>query len=252
MTDHERIDRLIRFMLKKVNKAVYEFGMIQDGDRIAVALSGGKDSFSLLEVLRHRLRYVPEKYTVCAVHVVGDSRGPEGFAWPGEMENWLRGQGIEYLIRPSHLADDERLPMTCERCTWNRRRTLFEMAGDLGCNKIAFGHHLDDLAQTALLNLIRHGKNETMAPKAEYFGRRYHIIRPLMYVPEHDLKRFSSVAEFPAPPPLCPLGEHTQRQRAKDLIAEMRKDCRKVTQNLVRAALTDMYRRNSDPPRGTE
>ncbi len=237
MTDQARIDRLVRFLLKKVNKAVYEFDMIQDGDRIAVALSGGKDSFSLVEILRRRLRFVPEKYTVCAVHVVGDARGPEGFPWPVEMEEWLKEQGVEHLIRPSFIPEDEQLPMTCERCTWNRRRTLFEMAGDLGCNKIAFGHHLDDMAQTALLNLTRHGRIEGMAPKADYFGGQYQIIRPLIYVPEHELKRFSSVAEFPTPPPLCPRGEHSQRQRAKDLIAEMRKDCKKVTQNIVRASL---------------
>lgn len=251
MTDQTRAERLAGFLLKKINKGVYEYGMIEDGDRIAVALSGGKDSFSLLELLRFRERFVPDKYTVAAIHVVGDARGPDGFPWPAEMEDWLRDRGIEYLIRPSHLAEDEQLPMTCDRCTWNRRRTLFEMAGELGCNKLAFGHHLDDLAQTALLNLVRHGRNETMAPKAEYFGGRYHIIRPLMYVPEIELKRYSSACEFPAPPPLCPRGQHSQRQQAKDLIAEMRKDCGKVTQNLVRSALTG-YRRNSDSPRGTE
>lgn len=255
MTDQARIDRLCRFLLKKVNKAVYGFRMIEDGDRIAVALSGGKDSFSLLEVLRDRLRYVPEKYTVCAVHVVGDARGPEGFPWPAEMEEWLREREIPFLIRPSHLPDGEQIPMTCERCTWNRRRTLFEMAGDLGCNKVAFGHHLDDMAQTAILNLTRHGRLDAMSPMAEYFGGMYHIIRPLIYVPEHELKRFSAANEFPAPPPPCPRGEHSQRQRAKEIIADMQRDAKKVTQNIVRAALRDAAsdpRRNSDPDRGTE
>lgn len=231
-----RAHRLASFMLKKVNKAVYEFQMIEDGDRIAVALSGGKDSFGLLEVLRFRQRYVPEKYEVAAIHVIGDARGPD-LPWPTEMEEWLSEQGIAYLIRPSHLADDEQLPMTCGRCAWNRRRTLFEMASTWDCNKVAFGHHLDDLAETALLNLIRHGKCETMSPKAEYFGGALTVIRPLMYVPERDLRRFASACEFPPPLPECPLAEHTQRKRAKELIAEMAKDARKVRENLVRAAL---------------
>ncbi len=239
MRDEARIDRLCRFLLKKVNKAVYGFGMIEDGDRIAVALSGGKDSFSLLDVLRARIRYVPEEYSVCAVHVVGDARGPEALPWPTEMEDWLKVREIPYTIRPSHLADDEQLPMDCGRCTWNRRRTLFEMADELGCNKIAFGHHLDDMAQTAILNLTRHGRLEAMTPKAEYFGGQYHIVRPLIYVPENELKRFSAANEFPAPPPSCPRGEHSQRRRAKDVIAEMQRDSRKVTQNIVRAAMKE-------------
>ena len=239
MTQNEaRIDRLSHFLLKKVNKAVYEFDMIEDGDRIAVALSGGKDSFSLLEILRYRQRFAQEKYSLAAIHVVGDARGPEMPPYP-QIEEWLCEQGIEYLIRPSHLPEDEQLPMSCERCTWNRRRTLFEMAKELGCNKIAFGHHLDDLAQTALLNLIYHGRIETMAPKADYFDGVFHVIRPLVYVPEREIVRFASSREFPAPPPPCPRGEHTQRRRMKDLIAEMKTDCRKAAQNLVRAALRD-------------
>jgi len=230
-----RAHRLASFMLKKVNKAVYEFEMIQDGDRIAVALSGGKDSFSLLEILRFRQRYVPEKYEVAAIHVIGDARGTD-LPRPIEMETWLSERGIAYLIQPSHLAEDEQLPMTCGRCTWNRRRTLFEMARGLGCNKVAFGHHLDDLAETALMNLIRHGKCETMSPKAEYFGGALTIIRPLMYVPERDLVRLAAASGFPNPPDMCPLGDCTQRARAKELIAEMAKDARKVRENLVRAA----------------
>lgn len=231
-----RAHRLASFMLKKVNRAVYEFEMIRDGDRIAVALSGGKDSFGLLEILRFGHRYVPEKYEVAAIHVIGDARGTD-LPRPIGMETWLSERGIAHLIRPSHLAENEQIPMTCGRCTWNRRRTLFEMAKELGCNKVAFGHHLDDLAETALMNLIRHGKCETMSPKADYFDGDLMLIRPLIYVPERDLVRFAAASEFPAPPDPCPLGDCTQRSRAKELIAEMAKDARKVRQNLVRAAL---------------
>lgn len=238
--DDARAGRLASFLLKKVNKAVYEFDMILDGDRIAVALSGGKDSFSLLEILRYRQQHVPEKHTLAAVHVIGDARGPKLPPYP-QLEEWLQESEIEYLIRPTFLPDDEKLPMTCERCTWNRRRTLFEMARDLGCNKVAFGHHLDDLAETALLNVIHHGRNETMALNAEYFGGALTVIRPLAYVPESELRRFASAHEFPSPPPTCPRGEHTQRQRAKELIAEMKRDCPRVKSNLVRSALRAMY-----------
>ena len=229
------IERLAGNLMKKVNKAVYRYGMIADGDRIAVALSGGKDSFGLLEILRYRQRFVPEKYSVAAIHVIGDARGPD-IPPPTELRKWLDDRGIEHLIRPTYLAENESLPMSCERCTWNRRRTLFTMAKELGCNKIAFGHHLDDLAETALMNLIFHGRNETMSPTADYFGELT-LIRPLMLVPERELVRFAAANGFPNPPDPCPIGCHTRRQWAKDLIAEMRRSCPKVTSNLVRAAL---------------
>ena len=150
--------RLASFLVKKLNKAVYDFGMIDDRDRIAVALSGGKDSYSLLQMLIYRQGTVPERYSVVALHVVGDARGPDMPA-DNQMEGWLRAVGVEHLIRRTRLAESEQLPMPCERCTWNRRRTLFEMARELGCNKLAFGHQLDDLAQTVLLNLMYHGRN---------------------------------------------------------------------------------------------
>ena len=231
----QNLERLAGNLMKKVNKAVYRYGMISDGDRIAVALSGGKDSFGLLEVLRYRQRFVPEKYSVAAIHVIGDARGPD-IPPPTQLQEWLERQGIERLIRPTYLAENEILPMSCERCTWNRRRTLFEMARELGCNKIAFGHHLDDLAETALMNLVFHGKNETMSPTADYFSELT-LIRPLMLVPAHELVRFAAANDFPPPPDPCPIGCHTRRQWAKDLITEMRKACPKVTSNLVRAAL---------------
>ena len=141
MYDEARADRLAHFLLKKVNKAVRDFDMIAQGDRIAVALSGGKDSFTLLRILQYRQRFALEKYTVAALHVAGDARGPELGPHPA-LEDWLGVHQVEYLIRPIRLAEDEHLPMSCQRCTWNRRRTLFEMAVALSCNKLAFGHHV--------------------------------------------------------------------------------------------------------------
>lgn len=245
MATNLRAERLARFMLKKVNKAIYEFGMIEDGDRIAVALSGGKDSLSLLYILRFRMRFVPEKYSVVAIHVVGDARGSQLPPYP-ELEEWLRAHEIEYLVRQMFVPEGEAIPMTCERCTWNRRRTLFEMARELGCNKVAFGHHLDDLAETALLNLIYHGRLETMAPCASYFGGMFKLIRPLAYVPEAEIKRFSSLIELPFPPPPCPRGEQTKRQLMRKLIEELGKDAHRIRENIVRAALkSEIYEKES-------
>ncbi|HEY3297609.1 MAG TPA: ATP-binding protein, partial [Armatimonadota bacterium] len=157
-----------------------------------------------------------------------------------ELEEWLTANNIEYMIRPTFMAENEDVPIPCSRCTWNRRRTLFEMADELGCNKLAFGHHLDDLAETALLNLTYHGKNETMRPVREYFDGRISMIRPLMYVPEHELKRFSRAHDFPPPPSMCPRGEHTQRKRMKEIVAELERECHGATWNITRSALSTM------------
>lgn len=234
--DEARADRLAHFMLKKVNRAVREFNMIEDGDRIAVALSGGKDSFSLLKILQYRQRFSPERFELVGLHVVGDARGRDLPPYP-EMEAWLREQDVEYLMRPTHMAEDETIPMPCQRCTWNRRRTLFEMATSSGCNKLAFGHHLDDLAETALMNLIYQGKLETMSPVRGYLDGKLSIIRPLAYVPEREIVRFASVNEFPPPPPECPHGRNTERRHMKDTITDMTRDSRKIRENIVRAAL---------------
>jgi len=234
--DETRAERISRFLVKKVNRAVYQYRMIEDGDRVAVALSGGKDSFSLLEILRYRQRAVPEKYSIAAIHVIGDARGTDIPPYP-QLEEWLVTRKIGYSIRPTYMADDETLPMSCQRCTWNRRKTLFEMAVELGCNKIAFGHHLDDLAQTVLLNLSLHGRLETMAPVRNYFDGSLSIIRPLIYVPENELKRFASAHEFPPPPQECPRGEHSHRKQMKDILIQMQKACRQARYNLVRSAL---------------
>lgn len=233
--DNEKAERLAFFMLKKVNRAVREFGMIEDGDKIAVALSGGKDSFSLLRILQYRQKSAPENYSLCSLHVLGDSRGPDTPAHP-PLEDWLKAIGIEYMIRPTYLAEDEKPPIPCERCTRNRRRTLLEMAKETGCNKIAFGHHLDDLAETALLNLINHGKNETIAPTRRYFDT-ITIIRPMVYVPEREIKRLADASAFPPPPPPCPLAEHTERRQMKELLTELTRINRRAAANLARSAL---------------
>lgn len=136
-------DRLAYWLLKDVNRAIRDFTMIADGGRVAVAVSGGKDSLSLLRLLDYRRRSAAERYTLAAVHVVGDARGPAIEAHRPLLE-WLEASGVKHLVVPLYLPAEEPLPLGCQRCTWNRRRTLFEAAQRLGCNVVAFGHHADD------------------------------------------------------------------------------------------------------------
>lgn len=232
-------DRAAHFLWKKAAKAIRQFEMISDGDRVGVALSGGKDSFSLLAILLYGRRFFSGDFTVVALHVVGDARGAELPPHP-ELPAWLQERGIQHDVFPTYIAPDEELPCGCQRCTWNRRRTLFEMARNAGCNRLAFGHHLDDLAQTALLNLAYHGKNETMAPTRDYFDGEVTLIRPLCYTRESEIRRFSNLHGFPPPPSQCPRGEHSHRRRMKELLFELHRDCRTAEWNLVQSALKAM------------
>lgn len=229
-------DRLAYWLLKDVNRAIRDFEMIQDGDRVAVAVSGGKDSLSLLRLLEARRTQVPERYTLFAIHIQGDARGPETPPHPPLLD-WLRESGFPYVVEPPRLPDGETLPLGCQRCTWNRRRVLFETAQRLGCNVVAFGHHADDLAQTTLLNLLYHGRVETMSPRRDYFDGVLRLVRPLCYLAESDVRRFARACGFPPPPEDCPQSDHSKRKLARDLLKQAEKGCKDARINLLRAGL---------------
>lgn len=229
-------NRLAYWLLKDINRAVRDYKMIADGDRVAIALSGGKDSLSLLRLLDLRRQTAAERYELVAIHITADARGPETPAHPA-LEEWLRASGYSYRIEAIRLPEGETLPLGCQRCTWNRRRVLFETAQRLGCNVVAFGHHADDLAQTTLLNLLYHGRVETMAPRREYFDGLLRLVRPLCYTAEKDIRRYARSNNFPSPPPDCPQSNYSRRKLARDLLAQAEKGCRDARINLLRAGL---------------
>jgi tRNA 2-thiocytidine biosynthesis protein TtcA len=231
----EKAARRGYFMLKKVNPAIREYDMIRDGDRVAVAVSGGKDSLSLLTLLRLRQQRVPQRYELVALHVRGDARGPGCPAHP-PLTEWLQAHAYAFSIESLELSPDEPQPLSCQRCARNRRKTIFQAADRLGCNVVAFAHHGDDLAQTALLNLFYGGRLETMAPSADYFGR-FRLIRPLAFVAEKDVAYFSRACEFPPPPPKCPRAGDSHRALAAEAMRLFRHDAHRVRTNLIRASL---------------
>jgi len=224
------------WLLKDVDKAIRDFDMIHDGDRVAVAVSGGKDSLTLLELLSHRLKTSKEKYSFLAIHVIGDTNGA-GHHLHKPLEDWFLNQGYDYVVEPMTIPEGESLPMGCKRCTWNRRRTLFETAIRLGCNKVAMGHHADDLAQTTLLNLIFSGRVETMSPIADYFQDAFQLIRPLCYLPERRIRSFARVNNYPPPPPTCPQSVQSRRLKAEELIRQAEGWCKDIRVNLLRVGL---------------
>ncbi len=229
-------NKLAYWLLKDVNRAIRDFEMIAEGDRVAVAVSGGKDSLSLLRLLDLRRQTSPVKYNLAAIHVLGDARGPDTPRHPPLLD-WLAACGFETKVAPLELPEGEPLPLGCQRCTWNRRKALFAAAQRLDCNVVAFGHHADDLAQTTLLNLLFHGKVETMAPRRDYFDGAIRLIRPLCYLAEADVRRFARACGFPPAPPDCPQSDHSQRQMARDLLRRAGQGCQDARINLLRAGL---------------
>lgn len=223
------------FLSKKVDKAIRHHNMIEEGDRILVGVSGGKDSMSLLRLLNYRIKFSPVKYELVVAHVRGDARGGD-IEVPDYFVQWLEDEGVPYVIQGISMPETEELPMGCERCGRNRRRTLFEIAEAQGCNKVALGHHVEDFSHTALLNLFYHGRLETMAFRRVYFGGKFTLIRPLAYVRERELISFAKACEFPVVPAECPQAPLSKRQAAKEMMQRLGKDFRYANINIIRAA----------------
>ncbi len=229
-------ERLAHFLFKALNRAVRQFTMLRPDDRVAVAVSGGKDSLALLRLLQmHRLSF-EKRYTVAAVHVRGDATGITPPHPP--LEAWLADQGIPYRIVEPELKETDTPPLTCARCTWLRRKALFLAAADMGCNVVAFAHHADDAAQTTLLNLLYGGDVRTVQPAAHYFGGQMRLIRPLIYIPESELARFAQACGFPPPPSACPQAAGSRRRLIAEMLKLLGRDyLRQARANLIRAGL---------------
>jgi len=236
-------DSIAYYLLKDVNRAVRDFDLIAPGERIAVGVSGGKDSRTLLELLLRGVQLPPgpeaarqPAYEVVAIHVDGSDVGlPDQRPM---LEPWLKSLGVDYEIAPLETPEDEPLPMDCFRCAWNRRKALFTVADRLGCHKVAFGHHADDTAVTALLNLLYKGRLETLAPHREYFDGRFTVIRPLIYLTAAEIARYARARGWKFPPELeCPRGKDTRRVKVENFLRSLSgKEQEQIRANLWRMA----------------
>jgi tRNA 2-thiocytidine biosynthesis protein TtcA len=223
----------VRNLLKSVNRAVREFELIADGDRIAVGVSGGKDSRVLLDLLLRGVD-IPGTYTVVAVHIDGTHVGLPNLV--PTLEPWFDALGVTYDIAPLAVADDEPLPMDCFRCALNRRKALFFAAERLGCNKVAFGHHADDVAVTTLMNVLYKGRLEALEPRRSYFARRFTLIRPLLYTTEKEIIGYARAQGWTFPPALtCPHAAKARRAQFERFLATFKdKERTQIRANLGR------------------
>ena len=219
----EREDRkLEKRLCREVGRAIADYRMIEEGDRVMVCLSGGKDSYGLLDILMKLQKRAPVNFELIAVNL--DQKQP-GF--PAEvLPNYLQGLGIPFHIetQDTYSIVKKVIPegkTMCSLCSRLRRGILYRVAKELGATKIALGHHRDDILQTLLLNMFFGGKLKGMPPKLVSDNGEFMVIRPLAYVPEKDLVRWAQVREFPIIPcTLCGSQENLQRQQMSAMLKE--------------------------------
>lgn len=216
--DHKLEKRLCREM----GQAIADYNMIEDGDRVMVCLSGGKDSYALLDILMKLQQRAPINFELIAVNL--DQKQP-GF--PADvLPNYLGQLGIQFHIetQDTYSVVKKVIPegkTMCSLCSRLRRGILYKVARELGCNKIALGHHRDDILQTLLLNMFFGAKLKGMPAKLVSDNGEFMVIRPLAYVPEKDLIRWAQVRQFPIIPcTLCGSQENLQRQNMKAMLQD--------------------------------
>lgn len=222
----EKMKQVTKKLHRDVGEAISQFSMIEDGDRIMVCLSGGKDSYTMLDMMLHFQKVAPISFEIVAVNL--DQKQP-GF--PEEvLPNYLSELGVEYKIieKNTYKVVMEKTPegkTTCSLCSRLRRGTLYEAAKDLGCNKMALGHHRNDIIETFLLNFFFSGKMETMPPKFKNDAGELVILRPLAFCKESDIEAYSNYKQFPIIPcNLCGSQENLQRKKVKEMIANWETD----------------------------
>ncbi len=229
------MNHVTKEMKRLMGKALHSRDMIQDGDRVMVAVSGGKDSLSLLWLLRERLGRVPIQYKITAVHV------DPGFGADsaGRMEEFFSVHGFESRVMRgdfgplAHGPENRENP--CFLCSRIRRKVLFETARELGCNKIAFGHHKDDVIETFFLNIFYGASVSTMNPVQDFFGGKLFVIRPFFMIDSDLIRRYFRSMGWEAVDLGCPTARSSKREEIKTLLNQLYRGNKKIKGNVFHA-----------------
>jgi tRNA 2-thiocytidine biosynthesis protein TtcA len=222
---------------RAMGRAITDWDMIREGDRVMVAVSGGKDSYTMLRLLERLRRKAPVKFSLVAVNL---DQGHPGY--PGHLlEGWLRAEGFAHhmLKQDTYSVVQARVPpgkTTCSLCSRLRRGILYSAAVELGCTRIALGHHRDDLIETLVLNLLFSGQLKAMPPLLHSDDGRNTVIRPMAYCEEADIIEYAAQQDFPIIPcDLCGSQEQLQRKRVKQLLAGLAAENPKIPANIFAA-----------------
>ena len=230
-------DKLAKKIRRNVGKAIDDFNMIEDGDVVMVAISGGKDSFAMLDILLSLKKSAPIHFDVIAVNL--DQKQP-GFP-EHVLPNYLESKKIPYYIIDKDTysvvkAKIKEGKTTCGLCSRLRRGSLYSFAESIGATKIALGHHMDDMVETTFLNMFYGAKLKSMPPKLLSDDKRNIVIRPMAYCREKDIVRFAEINEYPIIPcNLCGSQENLQRQNIKAMLNDWDKQTPGRIENLFKS-----------------
>jgi tRNA 2-thiocytidine biosynthesis protein TtcA len=230
-------NKLEKKLCRLVGQAIGDFGMIEDGDKVMVCVSGGKDSYAMLDILMKLRERAPIHFEIVAVNL--DQKQPN---FPAEiLPNYLKGLGIQFHIEEQDTYSIVKRVVpegktTCGLCSRLRRGILYRVADELGATKIALGHHRDDILETLMLNMFYAGKLKGMPPKLRSDDGKHIVIRPLAYVPEKLLERYAGDMNFPIIPcDLCGSQPNLQRQVMKEMLRDWEKKHPGRVENLFRS-----------------
>ncbi|HVE44905.1 MAG TPA: tRNA 2-thiocytidine(32) synthetase TtcA [Gammaproteobacteria bacterium] len=231
------IESLEKKLLHYTGKAIADFNMIQEGDRVMVCLSGGKDSYTMMRILKLLRQRAKVNFELFAFTL---DQGQPGWNDTG-LRAWLSGQHIPYEIlnQDTYSIVKEKIPegqTYCSLCSRLRRGIIYRYAEEKGFNKIALGHHRDDLIGTLLMSILYNGEVRSMPPKLLSDNKKHIVIRPMSYCQEADIAKFAELSGFPIIPcNLCGSQENLMRKRVKALIHQLAQDNPKVPSNMLHA-----------------
>lgn len=239
---HESVDekykntKLFLHLKKWLEKAVLDFGMIEEGDRLLVGVSGGADSFALLDLLDSPMIFVP-RFSFIAVNIdMGFDPVCKAYR---ELEKYFQIHQYPYVMEKTDIGpvahSDFNRKNPCFLCSRLRRKRIFEIAEEKGCNKIVFAHHRDDIIETLLINMFYGREISTMMPNQSIFGGKLHIIRPMAYLREKMVKKYSLERQFPTVKNECPTSENSRRVYVKKLLNELERDHPAIRHNIFKA-----------------
>jgi tRNA 2-thiocytidine biosynthesis protein TtcA len=228
--------KLFLHLKKWLEKAAMDYSMIEEGDKVLVGVSGGVDSLSLLDLLNSPMVYIP-RFSILAVHIdPGFDNTYEGYKI---LESYLAGNAYAYIMEKTDIGplahSDYNRKNPCFLCSRLRRKRLFEIAEAEGCNKIALGHHKDDIIETLLINLFYGREISTMMPNQSVFQGKLHIVRPFAYIAEELIKKYGAEQGLPVIENICPTGKTSKRVYIKNLLNEMEKENKDVRENIYKA-----------------
>jgi tRNA 2-thiocytidine biosynthesis protein TtcA len=218
-----------------MGKALHRYQMISDGDRIIVGVSGGADSLTLMWMLSERLKRVPLNYELFAVYIDPGYEGSfgESLEWYGNKLGFsFRVEYTDYGLL-AHSSENRENP--CFLCSRLRRKRLFEIADELGCNKLALGHNKDDIIETLFMNICYAGEISTMVPSQTFFQEKFTVIRPLAFADEQLIRKFAKDQKFPEFINTCPSASNSKRREIKFFLQQLYRANKKVKGNIFRA-----------------